>query len=378
MEREQPKTVAYVGFMLGDRMLHQLHTVRGKMFVMGEIAEQLFDQSPTSFLQELRAGRYPKVHETSRAVLATVAELGLPTESTGGTASGIMMLPAEAVTELLADKRRADLVEPFKVALLKLGSQEAARLMAAGDYESALPVALDAVAQGQVLFRQGGLEMFPLYLLAAQANLGMRRERACEDLLSLASHLANSQPQEDITPVMAAQKARLWGQLYSMQGRQREALQSFAEDVYNCSLAYGPSDIRTSLGFYNIGKALLALGEREKSLANHDQAGTILVDTMRALVLDRGQDQTPPPLNDHQLVELTAMIRDVMEIHSSLLGPDHPRAGDLRFVLGLCMLHAGQEEEAKLELTAAREVFSTAGEEEPLAVVDEALSLCGV
>jgi hypothetical protein len=41
--------------------------------------------------------------------------------------------------------------------------------MAAGDYESALPVALEAVAIGEKLFKpQPALQLFPLYLLAAQ------------------------------------------------------------------------------------------------------------------------------------------------------------------------------------------------------------------
>lgn len=47
--------------------------------------------------------------------------------------------------------------------------QEAARLMASGDYESALPVALEAVTIGEKLFKpQPALQLFPLYLLAAQ------------------------------------------------------------------------------------------------------------------------------------------------------------------------------------------------------------------
>lgn len=50
--------------------------------------------------------------------------------------------------------------------------QEAARLMAAGEYELALPVALDAVQQGQALFKPSpALQLFPLYLLAAQVRL---------------------------------------------------------------------------------------------------------------------------------------------------------------------------------------------------------------
>jgi hypothetical protein len=50
-----------------------------------------------------------------------------------------------------------------------LCTQEAARLMAAGDYEAALPVAMEAVALGEQLFKpQPALQLFPLYLLAAQ------------------------------------------------------------------------------------------------------------------------------------------------------------------------------------------------------------------
>lgn len=44
--------------------------------------------------------------------------------------------------------------------------------MAAGDYESALPVSLDAVHQGQSLFKPApALQLFPLYLLAAQVRV---------------------------------------------------------------------------------------------------------------------------------------------------------------------------------------------------------------
>lgn len=50
-------------------------------------------------------------------------------------------------------------------------TQEAARLMAAGDYEAALPVAMESVALGEQLFKpQPALQLFPLYLLAAQVR----------------------------------------------------------------------------------------------------------------------------------------------------------------------------------------------------------------
>ena len=126
---------------------------------------------PSPPRQELRAGRYGKVFSQAREVLRAISSLGLPAEN--ATTPGATLLPPETVEALLADHRRPELVQAFKLALLKLASQESARLMARGDYAAALPLALDAVKQGQALFKPApALQMFPLYLLAAQAKIG--------------------------------------------------------------------------------------------------------------------------------------------------------------------------------------------------------------
>lgn len=138
----------------------------------------------------MRKGKYIRINSSDRDVMHTIAELQLPVETTAG-AGGISLLPSVTVEQLLVDKRRTEMVQPFKLALLKLASQEAARLMAAGEYELALPVTLEAVKQGQALFKPApALQLFPLYLLAAQANLGLRRAKQSEDFLALASWLA--------------------------------------------------------------------------------------------------------------------------------------------------------------------------------------------
>lgn len=64
------------------------------------------------------------------------------------------------------------LLVPFRIALLKLDSHEAATLMASGNYAQALPVAMNAVKEGQDLFKpQPDLRLFPLYLLGAQVSI---------------------------------------------------------------------------------------------------------------------------------------------------------------------------------------------------------------
>jgi tetratricopeptide (TPR) repeat protein len=308
-------------------------------------------------LQELRSGKYIKQHSKQREVLATALELGLPVESAAG--NGITLLPATTVEELLANRRRHDLVQPFKLGLLKLASQETARLLASGQYELALPVAQDAVKQGMlptfsfavlrpcfddwgVYLRQKlmnvkcnhagealfkplpAIQMFPLYLLAAQANLGLRRGKPCEDLLGMACWLSSKMP-EQTTNVMASQLQRLYGQLYALQGRHQKALEAFAVDVYCCSQEYGPLDARTSLGFYNLGKVFQACGEAEKAVANFAVVVNIWLNVLMQCVLamppadpaaqlakdENGHPHVP--LGTLQLVEVSSRI---FECHS--------------------------------------------------------------
>ena len=93
-----------------------------QLFAMGEVALELFQETPTAFLQELRAGKYLKSVTSDRDVLMAVAELGLPVESSI-SAGGITLLPPSTVETLLIDKRQLNLVQPFRLALLKLASQ---------------------------------------------------------------------------------------------------------------------------------------------------------------------------------------------------------------------------------------------------------------
>ena len=53
--------------------------------------------------------------------------------------------------------------------------------------------------------------------------------------------------------------------------RDSEALQAFAQDAYQCSLAYGPLDVRTSLAYYNLAKVFQGMNEMDKSLVYCDQ-----------------------------------------------------------------------------------------------------------
>lgn len=380
---------------------------QGRLFAVSEVAVELFQESPVAFSKELRAGRYAKVHTVRPDVARTCAALGIPPDGSG--AAGTTLLAAETVEQLLADRRRSELVTPFKLALLKLSSQEAARLMAQGAYEQALPVTLDAVRQGQALFRPSpALQLFPLYLLAAQANLGLRRAKQCEDFLGLASWLVLKEP-EGTTNVMRSQLSRLFGQLYASQGKTGDALAAFAEDVYYCALEYGPEDVRTSLGYYNLSKVFEADGDGAKALSCSDHVIKIWLDVLAALVLgedarrmigndagtadaddeEKGGESgeganaarevapvTALPLGESQLLEVVEMLQDVCALRGELLGEAHASVGDARLASALALAHVGDVVGARDHLAMARQAYDQCGHQGRQALIGRAQEAC--
>lgn len=368
------QTLPYTVYSLGEARLHQLYTSSGKMFVLGEVAVELFQESPSAFLGELRNGRYLKTVSNNKSVLNTIQELGLPTETVAQ--AGITLVPAQTVEQLMQDRRKLELVQPFRLALLKLASQEAARLMAAGEYEVALPVALDAVQQGQALFKPSpALQLFPLYLLAAQANLGLKRAKQCEDFLALASWLSMKDPTQT-TNVMRSQLSRLYGQLYALQNKFKEALQAFAEDVYYCALEYGADDIRTSLGYYNLAKVFQSQGEMDKCLACNDHVVENWNRQLLRTVLGKtkpGEEEKPEtmPLGRMQLMEVVDMLQDICAIRSMQRGDQHVSVGDAFCVSALALIHMSDFERAQENLQQAAHIYPVT-EVDRTALVEEA------
>lgn len=126
--------------------------------------------------------------------------------------------------------------------------------------------------------------MFPLYLLAAQANLGLRRANECEKYLGLACWLVTKFPSQT-TNVMSSQLNRLYGQMHALKNRFDKALEAFAQDIFCCSQEHGPLDVRTSLGYYNMGKVFEASVEQSKALANYGMVVRVWLNALFQTVL---------------------------------------------------------------------------------------------
>jgi tetratricopeptide (TPR) repeat protein len=370
---------------LSDKCKAARHCIITQYFVLAELASSIVKQAPYAFEQEMRkeVGNSLRKNVTHNpSLLRKIDALGIPYEDP--LQSGHTLLQSGTVELLLKKKCRDHLVYPFRLALLKLVSQEASGLMAGGDYESALPVAIDAVRQGQRLFRrEPAIELFPLYLLAAQASLGLRRTTQSEKFLSLASWLALKEPDE-MTNSMHSQLSRLYGQLYTLRGQSQEALQAFAEDVHNCSLDYGPEDVRTSLGYFNLARVFSNTGDDARC---HELCKIVVSIWLACLVpwalgLGDGGSELPPEsrstpscvgdaaagavkasdgeesvtilfrnmvwrpctdaaLEDSQLVEIVDMLHRIAGMTESYFGEDSIAAGDAYFALGLAQYRLG-------------------------------------
>lgn len=74
------------------------------------------------WMQELRKGKYTRTNSSDPDVLATIVQLGVQVEGTASHA-GAVLLPPATVEAILVDKRRSELVQSFRFAMLKLASQ---------------------------------------------------------------------------------------------------------------------------------------------------------------------------------------------------------------------------------------------------------------
>ena len=264
------------------------------MFIMSEIATLMFEETPMAFGRDIRAARYPRTLVTDPAVIAQCASLGAPAEASAAGSPGVTLLPARVILACLIDRRRSDLVVPFKLALIDDASAEANRALRRGDASAALPAALLAVERAQDLHATSGsgssdpsVELFQPYALAARANLACGRAKPCEDFLSLASWLTLKHP-DKTTNEMRATLARTRGALAAHEGDDQSAARWFAEDAYWRAEAHGPESAQCGSAYVELHRAFERLGERAKARATAEAAVFCWLESAAASLL--GED----------------------------------------------------------------------------------------
>lgn len=154
-----------------------------------------------------------------------------------------------------------------------------------------------------------------------------------------------------------------------VQNHTQEALQAFAEDVYHCSLEFGPRDVRTSLGYYNIGKVLQSSGNAEGALACADVVVSIWAAALEKTVLGaaataklKNPNSEPStraelPVGRLQLMEVVDMLQDAAKLRSSMLGPGHTAVAEAQFVTALALIQLGEPARAIEQLDLAASLY---------------------
>lgn len=196
----------------GKSPIHALVTKKGIMFSMSQVAVEVFGENPVAFGKELRRLRYPRIRTLDTMTLMRLSQLGIPPESVNVT--GATLLPPNSLLRILDDRRRNNLIPKVQAAMLRMITKEVTDLIIRGQYEEALPIAMDAVAKGQTLYwPREPLKMVPMYLLAVRVNLGLSRPVQSEDLLGVGSWLLLQDNSDESKDQLRSEISQLFGKL---------------------------------------------------------------------------------------------------------------------------------------------------------------------
>lgn len=175
------------------------------------------------------------------------------------------------------------------------------------------------------------------------------------------------------THSMRSQLSRLYGQLYALQGKTREALAAFAEDIFHASEEHGPEGAPTSLGYYNLAKVLQASGNTAGARSCSDMVVSIWCACLQRCVLGCLEDGAPLPPNaptqlpvgHMQLAEVVEMLADIgSQRAQQQLGSAPVECAAVQLVSAMALLELGKMQRAQTELQGVRTVLAAAAKQE--------------
>lgn len=166
-------------------------------------------------------------------------------------------------------QRRNLTVQMSQHALIDLTKNEAQKHLVMGQYELAIPGALQSLRFSMEVYGSGRIELVPAYLLLAESNLGLKRYKVAEEFLLYANWSVLKNP--TCSNELKSQLYRNFGKLYASQGRFQDALKQLALDVYYSSLESGPEHIDTAGGYFYLADVFATQGIIENALALYDK-----------------------------------------------------------------------------------------------------------
>ncbi|RKO86379.1 hypothetical protein BDK51DRAFT_24407, partial [Blyttiomyces helicus] len=200
-----------------------------------------------------------------------------------------------------------------QVQLLEITQTEAHKKLFEGQYDLAIPAALQALRFAMDVYGQNSIEIVPSYLLLGEASIGLQQYTQAEDYLSLAKWAVLKA--EHCAHGIRAQLHRNFGLLYSSQGNYEEALNQLAQDVrqwggggestdrisscrltfvfnlqiYHASLTRGPEHISVSGGYFQLGNVFHKQNRIDHATAVFDKVVSIWKSALKSLAEPLGE-----------------------------------------------------------------------------------------
>eukprot|EP00937_MAST-01D_sp_MAST-1D-sp2_P000511 g511.t1 len=259
--------------------------------------------------------------------------------------------------------RRANTLLMSKRALIDLTKNEASKYLVRGQFELAVPGALQALRFSHELFGERSIELVPSYLLLAEANLGLQRNKQAEEFLSLANWSVLKHP--DCSNAIRSQLHRNFGKLYAAQGKYQQSLQQLSQDVYYSSLEIGPEHVDTAGGFYHMANVFYAQNRIENALALFDKVVDIWYKFLAGVRSSKSSDAATV-LGEAQLAEALDHLGKILAMRQKVLGERHIASGEALYTQGLLRLFMGEKGVAGDDIEMALSVYREhLGEEHP-------------
>ena len=317
-------------------------------------------------------------------------------QSGGGSGSDSLEgAAAGAGSSSLQQKSKA--VRQSKLALAQVCQMEATEHLLHNKATLSMPAAMMAAFFIKDTLGVNSFALVPIYLILAEANLLMGKFSQCEEYLAMVNwSLINATPEAVNTATASLQAAKgavantvsgndsklsinfnkaalykLFGKLYIAQGKLKNAQEELGKAIYSSSIENGPEHVCTATGYYLLGTIFFTNHEPEPALALFDKS----VDIWYATLIRNNNTESEGGVNEDKLSHLLVkegleMLRRIQSTRSSLLGSTHIASGEAQYVLGLLLLYAQEQLQAKSHFESAYKIYSDQLGEEHASTVE--------
>lgn len=288
----------------------------------------------------------------------------------------LMDSPTSGINAMEARNQHRQKVKEVIGALLDKAQDECRNLLIQGNGEAAEEAGVKVLKLRESFYGSKHLQLLPSYLHLARAKQFMERYGDAEEMLSLASYIAQkNQTSEELTVSNKAELHQTYGLLYAADEKLEVAVKHLTYATYYMSCLHGPQHILTTFSYFDLGNVFAAKACMENAMAMYDNVKEIwynhLRTTLTEVLAERSEAaklQRYAEEDDHaetegyasarafgtdNLIDTSKMLHGIYAIQKERYRVDHPSTARAQFILGLFLLWVSDDSEAAAHLTEA-------------------------